>query len=67
MESAHSHNKKLRRDLILKKLVQEQRWIGQDVARHDKYLFGDNLNKKITEEAGVNNSLILASTLLERI
>ena len=54
ISTAHLQNEKLRRELILKKLAYEQRSIGKDIPANDKYLFGDSLNKKLTEAAGIS-------------
>ena len=52
--TAHKNNAKLRSELILKKLVREQRSIGKDVPQDDKFLFGDNLTKKLSDSSGIN-------------
>jgi len=52
--TSHVHTEKLRRDLILKKLSPEQKVIGKNVPVDDKMLFGDNLNKKLTEAANMS-------------
>jgi len=44
---------KLRRELVLKKLSQDQRFIGKNVPVDDKMLFRDNLNKKL-EASGLS-------------
>jgi len=48
------HTEKLRRELLLKKLSYDQRSIGKDVPADDKFLFGDDLNKRLVEAAGVS-------------
>ena len=53
MTTSQIHSETLRRELILKKLAPEQRSIGKNVPPDDKLLFGDNLNKKLTEAAGM--------------
>jgi len=54
ISTAHLHTEKLRRELLLKKLSYDQRSIGKDVPANDKLLFGDNLNKRLAEAAGVS-------------
>ena len=44
----------LRRDLMVKSLEYEQRGLGKDVPIDNNMLFGDDLNKRLTEIAGVN-------------
>jgi len=54
LTTAHNHNEQLRRELLLKRLAREQRSLGKDIPVDAKHLFGDDLNKKLTEAAGVN-------------
>ena len=45
---------KIRRELILNRMAQDQRSIGQNINPDDKLLFGDNLHKKLQEAAGAS-------------
>ena len=51
--TAHKHNENLRRELMIKKLAYDQRAIAKDVPPEDKFLFGDNLSKRIKDSAGI--------------
>ena len=50
--TSNVHTDKMRRELILHKMAQDQRSIGRNVDPDDKLLFGDNLSKKLQEAAG---------------
>ena len=52
--TANIHSETLRRQLIVKKLATDQKCIAKDVPVDDKYLFGDNLNKRLQEAAGAS-------------
>ena len=54
LTTAHNQNEQLRRDLLLKRLVREQRSLGKNVPHESKMLFGDDLSKKLTEAAGAH-------------
>ena len=53
LTTAHNQNEQIRRGLLLKRLAKEQRSLGKDVPKDSKYLFGDDLNKKISEASGI--------------
>ena len=54
LATANAATAQLRRDLMIKNLAVEQRGISKDVPNGAKLLFGDDLNKKLTEMAGAN-------------
>lgn len=52
--SNNVNSEKLRRELVLKKVAQDQRVIGKDINPDDTNLFGDNLSKRLSDAAGAS-------------
>lgn len=55
--TVNAHTEKLRRELIVHKMAQEQRSITKDIDPNHTLLFGDNLTKKLQEVAGARLKL----------